>query len=206
MENFKIIKRISDGAFGTVYEAQNLKEKSKDSLPKIVAIKQVFSSSHNLKRELKILKILPKHPNIVDTISTFSENFTTNIVMERGKYDLTHWINETYFPILPKTLKKIAFQILQGINAIHSAGIIHRDLKPSNLVVRENNNIAICDFGSAIQCTTGEEYEIEGFTRWYKCPEMLFGFRKYKYEVDIWSVGCIIMELAVGEPLFNSKS
>lgn len=47
---------------------------------------------------------------------------------------------------------------------------------------------------------------IEGFTRWYKPPEMLFGSRIYKYEVDVWSLGCILVELATGEQLFPGKS
>lgn len=80
-------------------------------------------------------------------------------------------------------------------------------MKPSNILVKENNKeIILCDFGSAVQCSEGENYELEGFTRWYKCPEMLFGSRNYQYEVDVWSLGCILMELACGEPLFPGKS
>jgi serine/threonine protein kinase len=105
----------------------------------------------------------------------------TNIVMEKGKNDLLHWINEVYYPLSDNTVKNIAFQVLQGLAVIHEMGVIHRDLKPSNLILREDHSVAICDFGSAVECTKGEEYEIEGFTRWYKCPEMLFGFRRYQF-------------------------
>lgn len=158
MNQYKIVKRISDGAFGTVYEAENLSKEANSKIPPIVAIKQVYSSSNNLVRELKILKKLPKHPNIVDIYSAFTESLTTNIVMEKGRHDLTYWIGEMYYPIPDKAIKKIAYQLLEGVSAIHEAGIIHRDLKPSNLVIRDNHHIAICDFGSAVECTKGEDY------------------------------------------------
>jgi serine/threonine protein kinase len=161
MDQYKIEKRISDGAFGTVYKAHNLHhDKPNNKVPPIVAIKQVYSSSQNLKRELRILKKLPKHPNIVEIYDTFDENFTTSIIMEKGKSDLADWISDTYYPVSENTIKNIAHQVLQGLATIHNADIIHRDLKPSNLIIGEKNNIAICDFGSAVDCTKGEEYEI----------------------------------------------
>jgi mitogen-activated protein kinase 1/3 len=70
--------------------------------------------------------------------------------MERGKFDLTHFINESYYPITEDKIKNIAIQILEGIKAVHSVNVIHRDLKPSNLIIRENGSIALCDFGSAV--------------------------------------------------------
>jgi p38 MAP kinase len=70
--------------------------------------------------------------------------------MERGNYDLTHFISENYYPIPEDKIKNMAIQILEGIKAVHSVGIVHRDLKPSNLIIRENGSIALCDFGSAV--------------------------------------------------------
>jgi len=52
-----------------------------------------------VQRELNILQKLPKHKNIVEIYSIFKENFTTNIVMEKGKYDLADWMKESYYPI-----------------------------------------------------------------------------------------------------------
>lgn len=106
-----------------------------------------------------------------------------------------------------KIVKIVAKGVLEGLEYLESEGILHRDLKPSNIVIKQDfNNVAICDFGSAVRCIKDGEYAIEGFTRWYKCPEMLFGSRNYHYEVDIWSLGCILMELATGEQLFPGKT
>ena len=113
-----------------------------------------------MQRELDILQTLPKHKNIVSIYHIFNENFTTNIVMEKGKYDLAQWINDNYYPISETNIKSIAYQILEGLRTVHEANVIHRDLKPSNLVITQHNQLALCDFGSAVQCTKGQEYEI----------------------------------------------
>mgnify|MGYP003426636119 CR=1 FL=1 len=63
-----------------------------------------------------------------------------------------------YCPINEKLIKQIAFQILKGIDIVHSSTIIHRDLKPCNLIIKDNGYVAICDFGSAVQCTKGQDY------------------------------------------------
>jgi p38 MAP kinase len=70
--------------------------------------------------------------------------------MEKGKYDMSQWIEKTLYPVPENLIKNIAHQLLEGINVVHSNHVIHRDLKPSNLVIRENGQIAICDFGSAV--------------------------------------------------------
>lgn len=70
--------------------------------------------------------------------------------MERGKYDLSTWMEKNIYPVDENVIKNIAHQLLEGLNLLHSYHIIHRDLKPSNLMVRENGQLAICDFGSAV--------------------------------------------------------
>ena len=76
--------------------------------------------------------------------------------MEKGKQDLSQWVSEVSYPLSDNTIKVIAIQVLEGLATIHEQNIIHRDLKPSNLMVLENKNIAICDFGSAVECTKGK--------------------------------------------------
>lgn len=80
---------------------------------------------------------------------------------------------------------------------MHSKGILHRDLKPPNILLDTKNQIKICDLGSAIRedSKIDNKFPIEGFTTWYKAPELLFGDRSYGYEIDIWSFGCLAGEL-----------
>lgn len=78
--------------------------------------------------------------------------------------------------------------------------MIHRDLKPSNILVNENCDLKICDFGLA----RIQEPHMTGYvsTRYYRAPEIMLTWRKYDEKVDIWSAGCIFAELLLGEPLF----
>lgn len=102
-------------------------------------------------------------------------------------------------------LQYFLYQLLRGLKYIHSANVLHRDLKPSNLLLNANCDLKICDFGLAR--TTSEtdfmtEYVV---TRWYRAPELLLNCSEYTAAIDIWSVGCIFMEIIRREPLFPGK-
>lgn len=100
----------------------------------------------------------------------------------------------------------MARSILEGLEYLHSQNIIHRDLKPSNILLTKEGQVKIADFGSAIfeieRNSNNGVFNIEGFTLWYKSPELLFGSRAYDYKVDIWSFGCIFGELGLGVAVF----
>jgi serine/threonine protein kinase len=80
---------------------------------------------------------------------------------------------------------------------------VHRDLKPSNILVNENCDLKICDFGLA----RIQDPQMTGYvsTRYYRAPEIMLTWQKYDVEVDIWSAGCIFAEMLEGKPLFPGK-
>lgn len=106
---------------------------------------------------------------------------------------------------------------------MHSNRIVHRDLKPQNLLVTSSGHIKLADFGLAktydyeMKLTSVVRffqsylptllfnYRKQGVTLWYRAPEVLLN-QTYSTPVDIWSVGCIIMELYTRKPLFCGKS
>jgi p38 MAP kinase len=98
-----------------------------------------------------------------------------------------------------------SFQILLGLRHLHKAGVIHRDLKPANILVNENCDLKICDFGLA---RIGNAV-MTGYvaTRYYRAPEIMLSWQRYDKEVDIWSFGCILGEMLEGKkiPLFPGK-
>lgn len=103
------------------------------------------------------------------------------------------------------SLQYFLYQILRGLKYIHSANVIHRDLKPSNLLLNANCDLKICDFGLA-RPTAENEYMTEYVvTRWYRAPELLLNSSDYSAAIDVWSVGCIFMELMNRKPLFPGK-
>jgi p38 MAP kinase len=81
--------------------------------------------------------------------------------------------------------------------------VVHRDLKPSNILVNENCDLKICDFGLA----RIQDPQMTGYvsTRYYRAPEIMLTWQKYDIEVDIWSAGCIFAEMLEGKPLFPGK-
>jgi len=108
----------------------------------------------------------------------------------------------------------MVYQILCGLKYMHSAHVIHRDLKPGNILVNSDCQVKICDFGLARGITSGSrgnvvvedaeediltEYVV---TRWYRAPEVVVAAGNYGYEIDIWSVGCILAELLNRKALF----
>lgn len=92
----------------------------------------------------------------------------------------------------------------RGLKYIHSAGVVHRDLKPSNVLVDENCDIKLCDFGLARTV----DITMTGYVtmRHYRAPETMLMWQKYTVQVDIWSAGCILAELIAGTPLFPGNS
>ncbi|CAK0889542.1 unnamed protein product [Prorocentrum cordatum] len=80
---------------------------------------------------------------------------------------------------------------------------VHRDLKPQNLLVHPVHGLKICDFGLARAVSTpSRAYTPEVITLWYRCLELLLGRHTYGAEVDIWSAGCIVAEMAAGHAIF----
>lgn len=76
--------------------------------------------------------------------------------------------------------------MLRGLKYVHSAGVIHRDLKPSNILVNENCDLKLCDFGLARL----QDSQMTGYvsTRYYRAPEIMLTWQKYDQAVDMWCV------------------
>lgn len=88
---------------------------------------------------------------------------------------------------------------------MHGHGFMHRDIKPQNLMITTDGKIKLCDFGqSKIFTISKSNYSADVSTLWYRAPEIMLGCESYGYGVDIWSMGCVLAEMALGEPLFKS--
>jgi glycogen synthase kinase 3 beta len=90
---------------------------------------------------------------------------------------------------------------------MHSKGICHRGLKPQNILIDLKNKILkICDFGSAKILSKNDANVSYVCSRIYRAPELIFGCAEYTSKIDIWSAGCIIGEMVLGNPLFPGTS
>ncbi|KAJ5572019.1 hypothetical protein N7535_005679, partial [Penicillium sp. DV-2018c] len=182
---------------------------AKDQLVhRTVAVKKLaepFASeamARNVFREIQLLRQL-RHENIINLTDLFiSPSEDIYIVTELMATDLNTILKSRR--VEDQFAQYFMYQIMRGLKYLHSAGVVHRDLKPSNILVNENCDLKICDFGLA----RVQDMQMTGYvsTRYYRAPEIMLTWRKYTEKVDIWSVGCIFAELMLGEPLFPGKN
>jgi glycogen synthase kinase 3 beta len=112
---------------------------------------------------------------------------------------------KTTMPILE--VKLYIYQLFRALAYIHSQGICHRDIKPQNLLLDPNSGILkLCDFGSAKILVENEPNVSYICSRYYRAPELIFGATNYTTKIDVWSTGCVMAELMLGQPLFPGES
>jgi serine/threonine protein kinase len=199
---------IGSGSFGVVYLAK-IAETSE-----IVAIKKVFQDKKYKNRELQILKEL-NHPNVINLRNHFfskgekPDEIYLNCVMDYLPLTLSKFIktykNKSPCPLI--YIKIYSYQMLKSLAYIHAIGICHRDIKPQNILLNSNNkNLRLCDFGSAKKLIKGEPNIAYICSRYYRAPELIFGATEYTNAIDVWSIGCCIVEIILQHPLFPGES
>lgn len=132
------------------------------------------------------------------------------VVLDLMESDL-HQIIHSSQPLTLEHARYFLYQLLRGLKYIHSANVLHRDLKPSNLLINENCELKVGDFGMARGlCAKPDEYKYfmteYVATRWYRAPELMLSLHEYTQAIDMWSVGCIFAEMLGRKQLFPGKN
>jgi glycogen synthase kinase 3 beta len=202
-------KVIGNGSFGVVFQAKLIPS------GEFGAIKKVLQDKRFKNRELQIMRLV-SHPNIVRLKAFFYSNgekkdeVFLNLVLEyvpetvyRGSRHFAKL--KQSMPVL--SIKLYMYQLFRSLAYIHSLGICHRDIKPQNLLLNPNLGILkLCDFGSAKILVAGEPNVSYICSRYYRAPELIFGSTTYGVTIDVWSSGCVMAELILGQPLFPGES
>jgi len=116
-------------------------------------------------------------------------------------------VRDTKLDFTEADIKAIMHQLLSGLDCLHKNWILHRDIKPGNILFGENGTLKIADFGSSrYYGSPDREMTAHITTRYYKCPEMLYGSKYYTAGVDIWSAGCVFAEMVMRRPLFPGET
>lgn len=205
------LKTIGNGSFGVVFQA-TLQRPTQEQ----IAIKKVLQDKRFKNRELQIMRKLD-HCNVVKLKYFFhtmgdrgSSEVYLHLVLEfipetLYKIARTHSRTRQNLPII--LVKLYMYQLFRSLNYIHSMDICHRDIKPQNLLLNpETGVLKLCDFGSAKSLVGGEPNVAYICSRYYRAPELIFGATDYTTKIDIWSAGCVMAELILGEPMFPGES
>lgn len=200
---------IGNGSFGVVFQVTLLATGER------VAIKKVLQDKRFKNRELQIMREL-KHENVVDLKYFFyssgqkKDEVYLNLMLEfvpETVYQVARQYSKAKqpFPILHARL--YMYQIFRSLAYIHNLGICHRDIKPQNLLLNSAIGVVkLCDFGSAKKLIAGEPNVSYICSRYYRAPELIFGATNYMCNIDVWSAGCVMAELLLGQPIFPGES
>ncbi|CAF9925516.1 MAG: Glycogen synthase kinase 1 [Gomphillus americanus] len=220
-------KIVGNGSFGVVFQTK-LSPNGEDA-----AIKRVLQDKRFKNRELQIMRIVC-HPNIVDlkafyysngdrvglsiasqidlsnSFSLQKDEVYLNLVLEyvpETVYRASRFFNKMKTVMPSLEIKLYTYQLFRSLAYIHSQGICHRDIKPQNLLLDPSTGVLkLCDFGSAKILIENEPNVSYICSRYYRAPELIFGATNYTTKIDVWSTGCVMAELMLGQPLFPGES
>lgn len=216
-------KLLGEGSYSSVWEVE--KENKKYAIKISKSSKSDEEIGNN---EIKILKKIGDNPYVIKLEDTFMfknknskhlcmvmENLGLDLhILKRlfryTDYDSDESEDKSIMRCVPMDLaKKITYQILKGLEHIHSKNIIHTDLKLDNILIVESIenikynkdiNIKICDFGTSHLTTDKCNFGVGTID--YSAPESIIGL-PYGKGIDLWSVGCIVFEIITGVCLFD---
>lgn len=205
---YQQMSEIGRGAFGSVIKCYDHKDH------KIVALKLVKDTPKMQTQtlsELNTLERLQENPNfdtfnIIKLIDCFKFHGFYVFVFELlgcDLYQTLHWNANKGLPI--EQIKTVASNILQALKICHENGIIHCDVRPQNILWSSfrRTQAKLIDFGCAKK--VGEKEILYIQSRNYRAPEVIFG-QTISPAVDIWSLGCVIAEIATGVVLFDGSN
>lgn len=214
MENYEVISQIGKGSFGIVSKIRRKTDSKILVWKELNYGKMGEREKHQLVSEVNILKQL-QHPNIVQYYDRIIDKKQTKIYIimeycEGGDMGslLKRCKKEQDF-IAEDVIWKIFTQIVLALNECHTRKtnkILHRDLKPANIFLDAQNNIKLGDFGLARVLNENSTFaQTHVGTPYYMSPEQITEAR-YNEKSDIWSLGCLVYELAALKPPFEASN
>ena len=207
--DYELLAEIARGGMGVVYKARQR------SLNRVVALKMILSGELASDEEVSRFQTEAesaaalKHPNIVNIhevgVEAGHHFFSMDYIEGRNLEELV-----LEHPLPARQAASYLFEITEAIEYAHQQGILHRDLKPSNILIDQNGETHITDFGLAKQVRKDGQLTDSGQllgTPAYMPPEQAAGHREeFGPAMDVYSLGAILYELITGRPPFRAES
>ena len=201
---YEVISLLGKGSFGQVFKVFDHREKELQAL-KIIKNRPKFHKQGAI--EVQVLQSFRQIPE--NTLIQIKESFNFRehlcITFELFSINLFEYLKLSNFKGLSLGfIQRIAEQLLTGLKLCKTLGIIHCDLKPENILLKHprQTSVKIIDFGSS--CFEGQQVFTYIQSRFYRAPEVVLRFA-YSSSIDMWSFGCILVELFTGFPLFAGE-
>ncbi len=191
---YDIEKPIGKGGFCTVYKT-TYKETKKVYALKVID-KSILNNEEQIKNIVNEINIMNEldSPNLLRLVTNFEDENRIYIILplcSNGQlYDILHKPIRKVKDII---IKKYLYQSIQAINYLHKKKIIHRDIKPENILIDNDDNALLSDYGIATHCKEGESRNTYCGTDEYLAPEVIRG-EPYDEKIDIWAIGILIYE------------
>lgn len=197
---------LGKGGFARCYELLSLSN-NKVYAGKIISKTRISKPHQKTKilREVELQQDL-KHRNVVEFHSYFEDDINVYIILENcSRKSLVHVLKHRKCLTEPE-VRYYMQQLVEGVQYVHNRQIIHRDLKLGNMLLNENMDLKLADFGLATRVDfEGEMKMTVCGTPNYIAPEVLQK-KGHSFEADIWAVGCTMYALLVGRPPFETTT
>ncbi|KAJ6499969.1 kinase-like domain-containing protein [Mycena vitilis] len=205
-DRYEIVKRMGGGKYSEVFEGIDMVNSDRCV---IKVLKPV--AAKKIKREIKVLRNLTGGTNIIALLDVVRDpsaryhslvmvcrqrSFSVDFNVSYQEYvENTDW--KRLFPVLTEPdIKHYTFQLLLALSHVHAHGIMHRDVKPANVMIDyQRRKLRLIDWGLAEFYHLDVDYHIRVGSRYYKAPELLVGYKRYDYSLDMWSVGCMFASM-----------
>ncbi|WPH01445.1 sucrose non-fermenting protein kinase 1-like protein [Acrodontium crateriforme] len=201
---YNIVKTLGEGSFGKVKLAIHQSSGQKVAL-KIISRRKLVTRdmAGRIEREIQYLQLL-RHPHIIKLYTVITTPSEIIMVLEYAGGELFDYIVQNGKMAEDKA-RKFFQQIVCAVEYCHRHKIVHRDLKPENLLLDEQLNVKIADFGLSNIMTDGNFLKTSCGSPNYAAPEVISGKLYAGPEVDVWSCGVILYVLLVGRLPFDDE-
>lgn len=209
MQKYDIEKVVGEGSFGKALLCRRKADKKKCIIKQIALKKMSRKEAKQTEQESTLLSRL-QHPNIVSFWEAFHETSKGCfcIVMEYADGgDLSNYIKARKGKYMSESqLLQLFVQITLAMKHVHDRKILHRDLKPGNIFLTSTGMVKLGDFGIArVLRNTGELASTQIGTPYFMSPEQMEN-KKYSNKSDVWSLGCVLYEMACLKVPFDGSS